>query len=350
MSISFKHKKEQAIETKPGCWNYTLVGIYMVTLDEEGVVTTEAKVGEYQRNYSNAGPFAAFELKGKWYALYSKEYMYTRVMSLPDCVDLGGEDKCNTPYSNHFCPSEYYIPVLCVQDFAEGEVDPVPYNPRHHTDDWAEKKAIKGATYYIWPDCKESNSTPEFKKQYEEAKAKSDVEHRSHMDRHPFVSKYAQFGFMQGCPWGMPYTLEFWDLRGADRGVIKRDSRFGYFELPEGNTLRQAIDIDLIEDYWDWSNMTITIAKPFRVQVDGTHKAWWVDEKFKKLKEKYKDRLFPEQLDELKALFKVFYLKGLDDNGSGGPNDDHLEELIGIFLKARPISRFKKLLKRALSD
>lgn len=132
MSISFITKLDGAIETKPGCWNYSLVGVYKVETTEENPDSPkETRVGEYTRNYSNKGPFYPFKQNDKWYALYSKEYMYTRVMSLPDCVDLGGEDKNNVEYKNHFCPAEYFVPELCVMDFKSGEVDPRPLLPNH---------------------------------------------------------------------------------------------------------------------------------------------------------------------------------------------------------------------------
>jgi hypothetical protein len=43
---------------------------------------------------------------GRWFALYSPDYPATRVMELPSCKDLGGEE----PLSHGFCPIDYYIP------------------------------------------------------------------------------------------------------------------------------------------------------------------------------------------------------------------------------------------------
>ena len=69
-------------------------------------IETGEQVGSYERNYPFMNTFHAFKSNGKWYALYSKHYTATRVMSLPDCKDLGGEE----PSSVGFCPVEYYVP------------------------------------------------------------------------------------------------------------------------------------------------------------------------------------------------------------------------------------------------
>lgn len=80
-------------------WDHTLVEIY------DG----DAKIGEYKRNYGSfaEATFCPFELDGVWYALYSARYTKTRVMRLPECVDIGGED--SSP--GGFCPVEYHVPV-----------------------------------------------------------------------------------------------------------------------------------------------------------------------------------------------------------------------------------------------
>jgi len=65
------------------------------------------KVGSYRRNYGSLiHTFAPFVLDGQAYALYSPNYTATRIMRLPECEDLGGEE----PHSGGFCPAEYYIP------------------------------------------------------------------------------------------------------------------------------------------------------------------------------------------------------------------------------------------------
>ena len=73
-------------------------------MDEEG---NRTKIGEYLRNYSSFyNTFHPFVQNGKEYALYSKDYTATRVMELPSCQDIAGEDR----NSFGFCPIDFYVP------------------------------------------------------------------------------------------------------------------------------------------------------------------------------------------------------------------------------------------------
>ena len=66
------------------------------------------RIGGYERNYPSycAETFAPFVQDGRWFALYSNDYTATRVMELPSCKDLGGEE----PAGDGFCPVDYYVP------------------------------------------------------------------------------------------------------------------------------------------------------------------------------------------------------------------------------------------------
>ena len=88
----------EEVPNKKGCWSSTLVKIF-----QDG-----KEIGNYLRNYSSYGKttFCPFTKDGKDYALYSKHYTATRIMSLPDCKDLGGEE----PDDHGFCPVEFYVP------------------------------------------------------------------------------------------------------------------------------------------------------------------------------------------------------------------------------------------------
>ncbi len=71
------------------------------------IVRDGGVVGSYERNYGLMNTFHPFVGQGgKLYALYSRHYTATRVMSLPDCRDLGGEE----PASGGFCPVEFFVP------------------------------------------------------------------------------------------------------------------------------------------------------------------------------------------------------------------------------------------------
>lgn len=145
-------------------WNSIVVGIF----DINPVTSIAVKVGEYTRNYPDLfNTFCPFTLGGKDYALYSPDYTTTRVMSLPDCKDIGGE----SPNAVGFCPNDYYIHIT----------------PRGRI-----------------------------------------------------------LGFVSGCIWGddSSIKLEYLDLSRADEGIIKREDRFGYFELPDDYRIQDALDID----------------------------------------------------------------------------------------------------------
>jgi len=67
-----------------------------------------AELGAYTRNYpSFFNTFCPFVRGGREFALYSPNYTTTRVMELPSCRDLGGEE----PSSHGFCPVDYFVPV-----------------------------------------------------------------------------------------------------------------------------------------------------------------------------------------------------------------------------------------------
>jgi hypothetical protein len=102
----------EKIEIRPGCWAYNKIGIFERLSPDN---TNDKQIGSYQRNYDAFfDTFHPFQIKDKkdpegnpkWYALYSRSYTATRLMSLPDCTDLGGED----PAGHGFCPVEYWVP------------------------------------------------------------------------------------------------------------------------------------------------------------------------------------------------------------------------------------------------
>ncbi len=93
-------------------WDYLTVSIFRRTADGE------MKIGEYVRNYSAFyDTFFPFQQDGEWYALYSPDYTGTRVMALPSCRDLGGEER----NSGGFCPVDYYVPYDHARVAAAGQ-------------------------------------------------------------------------------------------------------------------------------------------------------------------------------------------------------------------------------------
>ncbi len=65
------------------------------------------KVGEYFRSYPSMNrTFCAFKHEDREFALYAPSAYCTRVMTLPDCTDIGGE----VFGPGAFCPTDYYMP------------------------------------------------------------------------------------------------------------------------------------------------------------------------------------------------------------------------------------------------
>jgi hypothetical protein len=87
------------VEIAPGRWS---------VIDVEVVRTEDDQpVGEYRRNYPELfRTFEPFRVGAQELALYSPDYTGTRVLSLPDCTDLGGEERDG----GGFCPVEFYVP------------------------------------------------------------------------------------------------------------------------------------------------------------------------------------------------------------------------------------------------
>jgi hypothetical protein len=237
------YAKYEYIETKPGCWNYTNVNI----LER----ATEKIIGSYQRNYSNMfRTFYPFFLKEKWYALYSPNYTGTRIMSLPDCKDIGGEEK----NANGFCPVDFHVPESFYFKFK-------------HYDDCksltSSEKCDCSSRFVHRYGCPFNSDT--------KVENKSCICNEEHdiafNQQYKTVAVPRVHGFVAGCVWGddSSYKIQYLDLSRADEGIIKRDNRFGYIELPRGMDLNSAINFEVDDDY---IFLDIAISKHFNI--DGS--------------------------------------------------------------------------------
>lgn len=194
----------EAIKNTPGSWDSYKIGVFQRT--PEG----DKWIGEYIRHYSLMETFHWFTLQGKDYALYSApDYTATRIMSLPDCKDIGGEE----PESNGFCPVEFYVPSYVEREFTD--------------------EHLKGYKYRIYePQADNLPVSPTCR---------------------PLTGLvHEPFGFVAGCVWGddTSWKIEYLDLSEADKGIIKRDARFGYIEMPGNMRLREAINMGEGESDW----------------------------------------------------------------------------------------------------
>jgi len=209
-SLSARRFRAEAVETprRPGAWGSATVNIF------DG----DSHIGAYERNYPAFGAetFEPFELDGGWYALYSRDYTATRVMSLPGCEDLGGEE----PAANGFCPVELYVPryrKIRYTDRATGE----------QKEKWSfEARAEK----FIIPE---------------------DSEHSFGWTISPWLS--LSTGFVAGCIWGDDSTwkVQVFDLSEAAKGKIVRNDRFGHVELADELSLADSLDFDRHMPDWE---------------------------------------------------------------------------------------------------
>lgn len=190
-----------------GGWGSALVKIF------DG----DVQIGEYRRNHPGWAKetFEPFEVDGAWFALYSPDYTSTRVMSLPDCSDLGGEE----PASHGFCPVEFYIPRYKKVTLKDRS------NNKESEDWWFEAKAEQQA---------------------------SDADDRLYdLAFSPWFS--LDTGFVAGCLWGddSSWKLQVIDLSKAAEGIITRSARFGHLELAHGMSLADSLRFERFMPHWE---------------------------------------------------------------------------------------------------
>ncbi|MBK9923975.1 MAG: hypothetical protein IPP66_01660 [Anaerolineales bacterium] len=224
----YKAKVIEKIDNGPGVMNSIKVGVFRV----EG--EREEQVCEYIRNYSTLfNTFYHCKKANKDLALYSPHYTATRVMELPSGKDIGGEE----PSSWGFCPVDYYVPSYIEQEF-----------------EWTSQDGAKHITRQRLNEPSEDDLLP------------SEGEYSRATPISPLL--YYPFGFIAGCIWGddSSYKIQYLDLSEVEKGIIRREERFGYIAIPEGLTLRQAIDLC---DYMDDPNedrIIIAIQKQFNLR------------------------------------------------------------------------------------
>jgi hypothetical protein len=229
------------IENAPGTWNSIEVGVFRADGERH------EQVGAYIRNYPTLfRTFCAFRVDGRDYALYSGDYTATRVMELPSCRDIGGEERSG----GGFCPVDYYVPC-----YVEREYVRLDDTIRRHRVNEPEPCSLRpGVNTYTPLDPATGQRT------------------RVEKPAHPVSPLlYYPFGFVAGCIWGddSSWKIQYLDLSRAAQGIIRREERFGYIALPDGLPLKDAIGM---EDYGtdpeeEWSRR-ITIAVEARFDLE----------------------------------------------------------------------------------
>jgi hypothetical protein len=241
-------------------WNSLRVGIFQrpeADTSVSGYTTpkvseTDVQVGEYTRNYhSLMRTFHPFLMTGnsrstpRWYALYSKDYTSTRIMTLPDCKDIGGEERDQWG----FCPTDFWVPGLhYIQTICDPDCP--RYKSADHVPDYTKSctcynKITHGHGCPINPETRVKNQSCISNEGCKQSRREFD---ERHMKWH-FPDRV--HGFIAGCVWGddSSWKIQYLDLSRADEGIIKREERFGYIELPSHLSLDKAVDLDAGDGY-----------------------------------------------------------------------------------------------------
>jgi len=202
LSRMYLAREVAKIDNGPGVSNSLRVGVFRKEGDRE------EQIGEYRRDYHTLfRTFYPFSRNGRDFALYSPHYTCTRVMELPSCKDIGGEEKD----AWGFCPVDYFVPSYMEYEF------------RTKDGRWIRVREHDS-------DCFTIDNQPD----------------------HRLVTPvtYYDFGFVAGCVWGddSSWKIQYLDLSRADSGSIRRDARFGYIRLPTHLHLDRAIRMDGFQD------------------------------------------------------------------------------------------------------
>ncbi|MDP1695764.1 MAG: hypothetical protein Q8L29_02540 [archaeon] len=193
----------------------------------------KVEIGEYRRNYPDLfNTFVPFTYDDKDYALYSPDYTCTRVMELPSCKDLGGEK----PSKDGFCPVDFHIPLLRRVSFPDSDDKSKTLDCWLADDKCFDEDKLKGAS------------------------------------SRGFI-RSADIGFVAGCYWGEDrlWKIQLLNISHPAYGIIEREEKFGYIELPRGMMLKNAIDM---------SNWEPTL------QIIGIARVSWQDLKQKPVEQK----------------------------------------------------------------
>jgi hypothetical protein len=232
--ISYEARVLDEIVYKPGAWKGLRIGVFR---QADGI---EQFVGEYERNYPSLfETFFPFQSGKRELALYSPDYTVTRILALPECIDIGGEEGS----AAGFCPVEYVVPTYAEIESVVNEDPPRRY--RVNDPDDAQLEPTERTWEYPDPDT-------------------GQVRVGQSSSRAITPRLYYPFGFVAGCAWGddSSWKLQYLDLARADEGILVRDDRFGYVELPRGVNLKASIEMagfgyDTTEDWSEEINVAV---------------------------------------------------------------------------------------------
>jgi hypothetical protein len=245
----------ETVARKTEGWGGVTVGVFQQDTKDGA----KQLLGTYNRNYStNYNNFAPTRKGDRYFALYSPDYTCTRVMEIMPGVgfkDIGGEEGD----SNGFCPVDLYIPTL--REYVNEQFD----GGSSKIKDWSRildffpagsrmteaSSKSKGRQKLEYPDGKPIRAyTGVMEKigpNYPEREKYKSVWGPERDDfKSGFVILPPSHAFVAGCYWGDDgsWKIQYIDVSRIDEGIIKREERFGYIELPTNLSLKKAIVVD----------------------------------------------------------------------------------------------------------
>ena len=263
---SFSAREITPIDNGPGYWNSLNIGVYQ----HDSKDAEPQLLGTYKRNYSVQYNTFDWTRKGdRYFALYSPDYTSTRVMEIfpgSGFKDIGGEG----PDGSGFCPVDLYIPMI--REYV---------NEQYHSGDGGKIKDWSRLLDYFPPGSRYyagAGSVGRQQLHYPDGRRIQAYLDDGHM--HWVYGPEREFGqgyviyppehaFVAGCIWGddSSWKIQHIDISRIEEGIIQRDERFGYIELPPGLTLKQAI---LMSDFAEsGGRLQISLSLQFDMATGG---------------------------------------------------------------------------------
>jgi hypothetical protein len=240
LMVQYFAKVVQTFPSSKG-WEIQQIGIF------EHNNTNNIQIGSYLRNYHTFyNTFFAFKIDSEWFALYSPNYMETRVMKLIPTKDQ------KEPINNIYSPSDIY-------DFL------------NHCDF---KSNLRGCLDLGGESIKEFCPTDYYIPPFILTESNDEVDITSDEIDDPYISppdsayplRFRSFGFIGGCIWGDDTSckIQMIDLEKAKEGIISRQESLGYLWIPNNLKLKDSIDMTAFSELKQFD-----IAIPLRFSMEN---------------------------------------------------------------------------------
>jgi hypothetical protein len=234
----FTAKPLREIDNRPASNSYD-IGVFQHEADG-----TEIQIGTYQRNDDLRRTFWWFRRGNRHFALYSRDYTATRVMEIVPAEgihDIGGEESDD----GGFCPVEFYVPDC--REYVSQEFSGLG----EHVSDWENPLSSLPSGCEFTKEHGTHRGTPRLRGpdgQYLRSERGGWIWGEQGDYESGWIKMPPNHGFVFGCIWACPYQVQYLDLSRVEEGIIRREERFGYIDLPRSVLLRDAIYLDKLLD------------------------------------------------------------------------------------------------------